>query len=410
MISIQNSETTLEENNVFPNVFSTQDLMLGSSNLFILICFLFYFILFGCNRDEKGIDTYIKGSSDYIHLNTAGSISPKTKFLQYYEEPHKAWLLFGNEDKNEVILYELPSGKIEKRMKFEMRGPNRIGVYKGAYIHNFDSIFIQSGTYYKEFLLIDTTGTVIRQFSVDSLDIGEFHNALAPLYSHYSMEAVFRNGLLNLNTYVLTAISNADLHTQSICISYDIGKGELVERFKYPKFDDTHLASLEGYCRTHNGSDLVYSFNHLDDLYILKENGDYELIPCPSQFQSKDLDWTVSRTAPIEIQKERVVQNPRYGSIMFDKYRKLFYRIYIPGYKLKNGESADQYSGYPPLFSIMVLDENLTLIGETLMPMNTYDPQMAFITRDGLFLALHPDNPKYNPDSLAFEKMIVLDN
>jgi hypothetical protein len=376
----------------------------------IRFALLLFIVLCGCKKSSTETSLRIEGSGDYIHLNTAGSISPKTKFLQYYEEPHKAWLLFGNEEMNEAILYELPSGNIEKRMKFDMRGPNRIGIYKGAFIHNFDSIFVLSGTYYTEFFLIDTTGTVKRKFSVDSINIGEFHNALTPLYTHFSMETVFWNGLLNLNTDVMTAISNADLHTQNICISYDIGKGELADRFQYPEFDDTHKARLGYYCRTHNGSDLVYSFRYLDDLYILKENGDYEIIPCPSQYQNMNLDWTINRTDPIEIQKERVVENPCYGSIMFDKYRRHFYRIYIPGYKLKNGESADQYVEYPPLFSIMVLDENLTLIGETLMPMNTYDPLMAFITRDGLFLALHPDNPKYNPDSLAFEKMVITEN
>jgi hypothetical protein len=376
----------------------------------IRFALLLFIVLCGCKKSSTETSLCIEGSGDYIHLNTAGSISPKTKFLQYYEEHQKAWLLFGNEEMNEAILYELPSGNIEKRMKFDMRGPNRIGIYKGAFIHNFDSIFVLSGTYYTDFFLIDTTGTVKRQFSVDSINIGEFHTALTPLYSHFSMEAVFLNGILNLNTRVLTAISNADLHTQSICISYDIGKGELAYRFKYPEFDDTHKARLGYYSRTHNGGDLVYSFRHLDDLYILKENGDYEIIPCPSQFQSQDLDWYNNRTDPIEIQKERVMENPSYGSIMFDKYRKLFYRIYFPGYKLKSGESVDLYSEYPPLFSIMVLDENLTLIGETLMPPKTYDPLMAFVAKDGLYFAMHPDNPKYDPDSLAFEKMIITNN
>lgn len=366
--------------------------------------------IFGCNQVSSEIKAHVQGSGEFIHLNTAGAINPKTKFLHYYKESHKAWLLFGNEDMNEALIYQLPSGSIEKRMKFDMRGPNRIGVYKGAYIHNFDSIFVISGTYYTEFFLIDTTGNVKRRFSVDSINLGEFHSGLVPLYSHFSLEAVFRNGLLNLNTDVMTAISNADLHTQNICISYNIGKGELADRFRYPEFDDTHKARLGYYCRTHNGSDLVYSFRYLDGLYILKENGDYEIIPCSSQFQSQDLDWINNRTDPIEIQKKRSVENPYYGSIMFDKYRRLFYRIYKPGYKLKTGESADQYMKYPPLFSIMVLDENFNVRGETLMPPKTYDPLMAFIAQEGLYFALHPDHPLYNPDSLAFEKMTLITN
>jgi hypothetical protein len=35
---------------------------------------------------------------------------------------------------------------------------------------------------------------------------------------------------------------------------------------------------------------------------------------------------------------------------------------------------------------------------------------MAFVTKDGLYFAMHPDNPKYNPDSLAFEKMVITEN
>ena len=87
---------------------------------------LLFIVLCGCNEVSTETNTLIQGSREFIRLNTAGPITPKTKYLTYYEEHQQAWLLYGNEDKNELIIYKLPSGRIEKRMKFDMRGPNRI--------------------------------------------------------------------------------------------------------------------------------------------------------------------------------------------------------------------------------------------------------------------------------------------
>jgi hypothetical protein len=56
-------------------------------------------------------------------------------------------------------------------------------------------------------------------------------------------------------------------------------------------------------------------------------------------------------------------------------------------------------------FSIITFDTNFNIIGETMMPDNTYNPFMSFVAKDGLYLALHCDHPKYNPDSLMFERI-----
>jgi len=367
-------------------------------------------VLIGCKEESTLTNTQIQGNGELIHLNTAGPINPKTKYVTYYEEHQKAWLFYGNEDKNELIIYELPSGRIEKRIKFEHRGPNGIGRYKGAMVQNFDSLFVISGTHYQDFFLIDTTGTVKRKYSIRPNESEDFFPALLPVYSHISQENVLRNGLINLSTYMMKIIANPDLHSKDICITYDIAQGKLVSINKYPKFDDTYKSFIGSYSRTNNGKEFIYSFPRLNEIYIQKEDGTYLKHHCPSKFQKGNLDWIANRSDPVAIQKENRIQNPKYGSIIFDKYRKLIYRIYIPGYNLEQGDSVDKYAEFPAVFSIIILDENLNMIGETLMPNKTYDPNMTFVAKEGIFVALHPDNPQYNPDSLAFEKMIIVEN
>jgi hypothetical protein len=398
------------ENKIYLNFYLKQDHMFSSLRHFIHICLLLFIFLVGCSRDENGSKTVIQGSGEFIHLNTAGRINPKTMFLTCYEEHQKSWLFYGNEDRNELIIYEIPSGRVERKIKFENRGPNGIGMYKGALVQNFDSIFVLSNTYYQDFFLIDTTGTVMRKYTINPIESEDFYPSLLGVYCHFSQVNVLKNNRINLSTYMMRIIPNENLYREDICLTYDISLGELVSRTKYPKFDDTYRTELGYYSRAYNGREFIYSFRRLDDIYIQNEDGAYSTYPCPSKFQNHNLDWILNRMDPVEIQKERFVQNPTYGSIMYDKYRKLIYRIYLPGYKLKQGESADTYYNYPAVFSIMILDENFNVVGETLMPPKTYDPLMAFIEKDGLYFALHPDNPVYNPDSLAFEKMLITNN
>jgi len=376
----------------------------------IIRILLLSIFLCGCNKVSTETNTHIQGSGEFIRLNTAGPVNPKTKYITYYEEDQKAWLLYGNEDKNELIIYKLPSGKTERRLKFEHRGPNGIGLYKGSLVQNFDSIFVISGTYYQNFFLIDTTGTVKRKYSINPIESEDFSPALLPVYCHISQENVLRNGLINISTYMMQIIPNTNLHTKDLCVTYDIAQEKLVRINKYPKFDNIVKSYLASYSRTYNGEDFIYSFRRLNEIYIQKENGTYLKHRCPSKFQNGTLDWKANRSDPIALQKENRIQNPTYGSIMYDKYRKLIYRIYIPGYKLKEGDSVDKYADYPAVFSVIILDENFNLLGEALLPPKMYDPKMAFIAKEGLYFALHPDNPQYNPDSLAFEKMVIVSN
>jgi len=81
----------------------------------------------------------------------------------------------------------------------------------------------------------------------------------------------------------------------------------------------------------------------------------------------------------------------------------------LPGYDIDETENTQKHFEYLNLFSLIVLDEDFNVITETLLPEKTYDPTMKFISKDGLYIALHIDNPLYNPDSLIFEKMKIME-
>ena len=98
--------------------------------------------------------------------------------------------------------------------------------------------------------------------------------------------------------------------------------------------------------------------------------------------------------APIIQQMSHMDENPHYLSIIHDKYRECTYRYFYPGVKLKDNEDPRKMFENRKRFSIMILDENLDIVGETMMPDNTYNPFMSFVAEDGLYIALHCDHPK----------------
>lgn len=101
-------------------------------------------------------------------------------------------------------------------------------------------------------------------------------------------------------------------------------------------------------------------------------------------------------------------EHASYGKIVYDKYRDVYYRFAYPSC------DASDYSGdYVELlrsgrksFSILILDNQLNVVGETSFPAYTYNPNLSFILEDGLYVSLnHIKNPDYSDDILRFQKL-----
>ena len=57
-------------------------------------------------------------------------------------------------------------------------------------------------------------------------------------------------------------------------------------------------------------------------------------------------------------------------------------------------------------FSIMILDENFNILGETRFPAFTYVPHICFINKDGLYLSTsHFKREDYSDDVLRFQRI-----
>ena len=127
--------------------------------------------------------------------------------------------------------------------------------------------------------------------------------------------------------------------------------------------------------------------------------------------KSKYLDnVTVFRSNEEDFQRmvKAQCEHASYGKIVYDKYRDVYYRFAYPPC------DASDYSGdYVELlrsgrksFAILILDNQLNVVGETSFPAYTYNSNLSFILEDGLYVSLnHIKNPDYSDDILRFQKL-----
>ena len=100
----------------------------------------------------------------------------------------------------------------------------------------------------------------------------------------------------------------------------------------------------------------------------------------------------------------RYMEKGKYWNLMYDKYRDVYYRFVEMPCELADGE--DPYDEFTPKkreFSVIVLDKDFRIIGETKFPDNKYFIRMSFVGRDGLYISENNlGNPEFDEDKLVF--------
>jgi hypothetical protein len=99
-----------------------------------------------------------------------------------------------------------------------------------------------------------------------------------------------------------------------------------------------------------------------------------------------------------------------YGQLIYDKYRDLFYRIFMPGYDFDGEMSFEEMRPMErsrPLGGILVFDKDLKILGEHLFDKFQIHPNSnMFVGEKGLYLSLNNENnPDFDEDH--FRYMVV---
>jgi hypothetical protein len=77
-----------------------------------------------------------------------------------------------------------------------------------------------------------------------------------------------------------------------------------------------------------------------------------------------------------------------YGDLLYDKYREVYYHFAYPKTELPPEKKTFQTSFFGrERFSVIILDKDLNIIGETLFPKGIFNSYVYFVHKDGLYIS-----------------------
>ena len=99
------------------------------------------------------------------------------------------------------------------------------------------------------------------------------------------------------------------------------------------------------------------------------------------------------------------LETARYGDLLYDKYRDVYYRFTYPSTNL---DDKIQWFGRAVYgrkkFSVIILDKDFNIIGETLFPEGIYNSYVFFVHKDGLYISRdYQINFDQSEDFMTFE-------
>ena len=380
-----------------------------------MLCMFLSFV--SCKQEVDKNDLYVlEPSEEYLEYEIDSDTEVPQFNLYTFEDKGIEYLTFSNPHARTILIYELCSGKFIKKITFDYEGPNGIGSWLFGYmVKDFEHIYVPSANR-AELFLTDTTGLLKKKYDYSRTLDGI--NTVKAYYTNMdNTQLTFIGDSLFIPQMLNNRFGDRMVEESVTGIYLDMLDGKVSQfPMNYP-----HLISskdvrntIEGaltFSQVYDGENFVYSFAMDENLYkVDPRTGSIKKFLVRSKYLP-DLRFKKMPDDFSQVLK-KTCETADYGNIMYDEYRKVYYRFAYPETDLENGLNFLKilHSGKKE-FSIIILDEEFNILGETKFPPFTYVPHICFINEDGLFLCTsHFMREDYSDDWLKFQRINLVRN
>ncbi len=313
-------------------------------------------------------------------------------------------LLFNfNEITNSLQIYDLETQSLKKELIFDREGDQGVNI---AYFHvlSMDSIILFP-PYGANSSLQTLPGRLKKRIQ---FDLPSGYSTIFPHNSYYVSPPVV------IGKELIAKVRGDKRPTEytqdlldSLALEAEINLESGALRLLPLGFPRDYLSSgnkqLE-YSVNNQGEKKVVSFMGDHRLYFSDQNSkEWKAVEAKSQFLDDQMP-TIPKDVDSRGFNEYAFAKSRYESLVYDSFRKVYYRFAYPNVSFETDEELRALRNSPGPFVVMVFDENLNLLTETKFEAGTYLPTNFFVGEKGLYLSLsHPDNPEIKEDEMAFE-------
>ena len=374
---------------------------------FILLLVLAH--LYACSSSKSGEDAiYSKElvESKKVTLPCDENTYFLSKSIFQFEEDGKEYLHFENSRKGqyEIITFDLEKQDVHKRLPIAPEGPNGIPAMYGSkpFPDSKNYLIFQSTAF--RLTHMDGDGNVLRNYQLKSP--GRFVRVVLSTFCYFP--SFVRDSVLYVDQRVASR-KKRNLDRYPIFATLDLRTGELgFAPLDFPKTfkgDYSHIRSGDSFTYDYNYKEnrLVCSFLESDSIMVTDDLTHTKWYNAKSQFLDSMIPYLNDAGYDVQdiIRRE---QKAKYWHIMYDKYRDVYYRFAeMPCELAKDENPYDEFAPKAREFSVIILDKDFRIIGETKFPGNKYFIRMSFVGRDGLYISENNlANPDFDEDKLVF--------
>ncbi|MEP0712309.1 MAG: DUF4221 family protein [Algoriphagus sp.] len=337
-------------------------------------------------------------SEEILSFPIDDSTSNVSMGLVYYD----GQLINVNWTTNSLQFYNLKTQTKDKEIFFEEEGPNGVGGIFGIYPHNLDSIFLFNQVA-SVITLTDTSGNIKNRIQYEAPR--RYSNAF--VHNAYALSPpLLIKGKLLVKTHITgnyRAMTEEDLSKSDMAYSINLNSGSVkMEDLEYPeKYLSEGLKLFEPSIVFHPEY-TVYSIFGDHRIFKKSKSGELETFEGKSQYLDEYLPKFPIDGARLETQRY-LLGSSRYESLVYDDYRKVYYRIAYPTLQITQEEELIKLRQSSGPFVIQVFDESLNLITERYFEDEIYLPNNLFVAEKGLYISINnPFNPTAEEDSFRF--------
>ena len=365
-------------------------------------------------NEQKTLYTKQLEKSKQISLPIDENTYFVSRSIFQFEENGKEYLFFENREKGmyDFVLFDLKDQKEAKRIPIQREGPNGVPAMKGSRPFPDSNTFLVFQHNISRISLLEGNGHVIKNYPIRA--DGKFVDA--NLSSIASWPTFSRDSVVYFNQYSKGRGSRIGYDRIPLFASLDLrtGKTDWPSLYFPTRFDGDYsrIKGDDGMAYDYNVKEnrLVCSFDFYDSIMVTDNLKDVKWYNAKSKYLKSMKPNVDNHTNDLNA-LIKYMEKPKYFHLLYDKYRDVYYRFAIMPCELAKNESPyDYFAPKAREFSVIILNNEFEIIGETKFPGNKYFYLMSFVGKDGLYISENNlANPEFDENKLVFSCFKLVD-
>ena len=339
-----------------------------------------------------------------------------SKSIFQFEENGKEFLYFENSQNStyDIVIFDLDSQKVERRIPIHPEGPNGVPSLFGSKPYPDSNTILAFQHFAFRISLLNGKGEVLRNYQLNPKE--RFVRVILSTFSY--MPTFTRDSVLYFAQRVCDQKRSVKDFTKiPLFASMDLKTGEIGWPSLYfpATFDGDYTDIHDGdvdFAHDYNEKDnrLVCSFMKYDSIMVTDDLQHVKWYNAKSKYL-KSMKPNVNNHTNDVNALIRYKESSKYGHIMYDKYRDVYYRFAeMPCELAKDETPYDNQAPKAREFSVIILNDKFEIIGETKFPGSKYFYKMSFVGKDGLYISENNlANPEFDEDKLVFSCFKLVD-